>query len=155
MLYKRPMFKMGGSPTGIESLTPRVKAKTGFPGFQFLEPGLQQELLNQERARIKAEGEKGKGKQFEYKGKYEDYESLINQQRELEARKRQLEEENIKDVIKSKISDKEVIKSSAKTAGCLGKVLSYSSPRYILEEFTINLLSTDLCIGFNSPPINT
>ena len=35
----------------------------------------------EERARIKAEGEKGKGKQFEYKGKYEDYESLINQQR--------------------------------------------------------------------------
>ena len=47
MLYKRPMFKMGGSPTGIESLTPRVKAKTGFPGFQFLEPGLQQELRSQ------------------------------------------------------------------------------------------------------------
>ena len=44
----------------------------------------------EERARIKAEGEKGKGKQFEYKGKYEDYESLINKQRELDARKRQL-----------------------------------------------------------------
>ena len=54
------------------------------------------DLASQEEiARIKAEGEKGKGKQFEYKGKYEDYESLINQQRELEARKRQLEEENI------------------------------------------------------------
>ena len=47
MLYKRPMFKMGGKPTGIETLTPRVKAQTGFPGFQFLEPGLQQELRSQ------------------------------------------------------------------------------------------------------------
>ena len=33
MLYKRPMFKMGGSPTGIESLTPRVKAQNGFNSF--------------------------------------------------------------------------------------------------------------------------
>ncbi|MAL45678.1 hypothetical protein [Hyphomonas sp.] len=32
MLYKRPNFKMGGSPTGIETLTPRVNARTGF-GF--------------------------------------------------------------------------------------------------------------------------
>ena len=32
MLYKRPNFKMGGSPTGIESLTPRVKAQSGFLG---------------------------------------------------------------------------------------------------------------------------
>ena len=32
MLYKRPNFKMGGSPTGIETLTPRVKAQTGFGG---------------------------------------------------------------------------------------------------------------------------
>ena len=47
MLYKRPMFKMGGSPTGIATLTPRVNAKIGFPGFQFLEPGLQQELRSQ------------------------------------------------------------------------------------------------------------
>ena len=47
MLYKRPNFRMGGSPTGIESLTPRVNARTGFPGFQFLEPGLQQEIRSQ------------------------------------------------------------------------------------------------------------
>ena len=47
MLYKRPNFKMGGSPTGIETLTPRVNARTGFPGFQFLEPGLQQEIRSQ------------------------------------------------------------------------------------------------------------
>ena len=33
MLYKRPMFKMGGKPTGIESLTPRVKAQNGFNSF--------------------------------------------------------------------------------------------------------------------------
>ena len=47
MLYKRPMFKMGGSPTGIATLTPRVNARIGFPGFQFLEPGLQQEIRSQ------------------------------------------------------------------------------------------------------------
>lgn len=32
MLYKRPNFKMGGTPTGIETLTPRVNANTGFGG---------------------------------------------------------------------------------------------------------------------------
>ena len=37
MLYKRPNFKMGGSPTGIETLTPRVNARTGF-GFLNLSP---------------------------------------------------------------------------------------------------------------------
>ena len=47
MLYKRPNFKMGGSPTGIATLTPRVNARIGFPGFQFLEPGLQQEIRSQ------------------------------------------------------------------------------------------------------------
>jgi len=39
MLYKRPNFKMGGSPTGIETLTPRVNAKFGFPKFSFLKAG--------------------------------------------------------------------------------------------------------------------
>ena len=38
----------------------------------------------EERAKTKAEGEIGKGKQFEYKGKMEDYQRLIEQQRELE-----------------------------------------------------------------------
>jgi len=38
----------------------------------------------EERAKIKAKGEIGKGKQFEYKGKMEDYQRLIEQQRELE-----------------------------------------------------------------------
>ena len=38
MLYKRPNFKMGGSPTGIETLEPRVNAKTGFFG-KFLDTG--------------------------------------------------------------------------------------------------------------------
>ena len=46
-ILKRPMFKMGGSPTGIATLTPRVNAKIGFPGFEFLEPGLQQEIRSQ------------------------------------------------------------------------------------------------------------
>jgi len=44
MLYKRPNFKMGGSPTGIETLEPRKKFQFGTPGFSFLEPGLQREL---------------------------------------------------------------------------------------------------------------
>ena len=39
MLYKRPNFKMGGSPTGIETLEPRKKFQFGTPGFQFLEAG--------------------------------------------------------------------------------------------------------------------
>jgi len=44
MLYKRPMFKMGGSPTGIETLEPRKKFEFGTSRFSFLEPGLQREL---------------------------------------------------------------------------------------------------------------
>jgi hypothetical protein len=44
MLYKRPNFKMGGSPTGIETLEPRKKFQFGTPQFNFLEPGLQREL---------------------------------------------------------------------------------------------------------------
>jgi len=46
MNFKRPSFRRGGS-TGIGQLTPRVKAKMGFPGFEFLEPGLQNELRSQ------------------------------------------------------------------------------------------------------------
>ena len=30
MIFKRPSFKRGGKPTGIESLTPRVNARFGF-----------------------------------------------------------------------------------------------------------------------------
>ena len=47
----------------------------------------------EEQARIEAEGEMGKGKKFEYKGKYEDYESLIKQQRDLEAEQRKLQKD--------------------------------------------------------------
>ena len=43
MNFRRPSFKRGGS-TGIDQLTPRKKFKFGTPGFQFLEPGLQNEL---------------------------------------------------------------------------------------------------------------
>ena len=53
MLYKRPNFKMGGSPTGIETLEPRKKFQFGTPGFQFLEPGLQRELQIQNELRNK------------------------------------------------------------------------------------------------------
>jgi len=50
----------------------------------------------EERAKIKARGEEGKGKQFEYKGKMEDYQHLIEQQRELE--KQLQEEESIQSI---------------------------------------------------------
>lgn len=46
MNFKRPSFRRGGS-TGIGQLTPRVKANMGFPGFEFLEPGVQQEMRSQ------------------------------------------------------------------------------------------------------------
>ncbi len=35
---------MGGTPSGIETLTPRKKFQFGTPGFSYLEPGLQREL---------------------------------------------------------------------------------------------------------------
>ena len=47
----------------------------------------------EERAKIKAKGEIGKGKEFEYKGKYEDYEALIKEQRDLEAEKRKIQKD--------------------------------------------------------------
>lgn len=47
MFYKRPSLRRGGMPTGIEQLTPRIKAQMGFPGFEFLEPGVQNELRSQ------------------------------------------------------------------------------------------------------------
>ena len=53
MLYKRPNFKMGGSPTGIETLEPRKKFQFGTSGFSFLEPGLQRELQIQNELRNK------------------------------------------------------------------------------------------------------
>jgi hypothetical protein len=50
-----------------------------------------------EEARIKAKGERGKGgKEFEYKGKMEDYQRLIEQQRDLE--KQLQEEESIQSI---------------------------------------------------------
>ena len=50
----------------------------------------------EERAKIKARGEIGKGKDFEYKGKMEDYQRLIEQQRDLE--KQLQEEESIQSI---------------------------------------------------------
>ena len=48
MNFKRPSFKRGG-PTGIEQLTPRKNFQFGTPGFEFLEPGLQNELRDSYR----------------------------------------------------------------------------------------------------------
>ena len=54
-----------------------------------------EQMSDEEIARIKAKAEQGKGgKEFEYKGKYEDYKKLLDTQRNLEAQKRQLEEQN-------------------------------------------------------------
>ena len=56
---------------------------------------IMEQMSDEEIARIKAKGEQGKGgKEFEYKGKYEDYKKLLDTQRNLEAQKRQLEEQN-------------------------------------------------------------
>jgi hypothetical protein len=56
---------------------------------------IMEQMSDEEIARIKAKAEQGKGgKQFEYKGKYEDYKKLLDTQRNLEAQKRQLEEQN-------------------------------------------------------------
>jgi len=56
---------------------------------------IMEQMSDEEIARIKAKAEQGKGgKEFEYKGKYEDYQKLLEQQRNLEAQKRQLEEQN-------------------------------------------------------------
>ena len=56
---------------------------------------IMEQMSDEEIARIKAKGKQGKGgKEFEYKGKYEDYKKLLDTQRNLEAQKRQLEEQN-------------------------------------------------------------
>lgn len=43
MFYKRPRFRRGGS-TGIDSLTPRVKAQMGFPNFGLPQAPSQQQI---------------------------------------------------------------------------------------------------------------
>ena len=49
MFYKRPSLRMGGMPTGINSLTPRVQAQEGFFGNRnmFLLPSNIKNLQNQ------------------------------------------------------------------------------------------------------------
>jgi hypothetical protein len=49
MFYKRPSLRMGGMPTGIDSLTPRVQAQEGFFGNRnmFLLPSNIKNLQNQ------------------------------------------------------------------------------------------------------------
>tara|TARA_R100000315_G_C5207542_1_gene122821 strand:- start:392 stop:1096 length:705 start_codon:yes stop_codon:yes gene_type:complete len=53
-----------------------------------------EQMSKEDIARIKAKSEAGKGtKQFEYKGKYEDYQALLKTQRTLEDQKTKLEEQ--------------------------------------------------------------
>tara|TARA_R100001082_G_scaffold94347_1_gene61267 strand:- start:5080 stop:6567 length:1488 start_codon:yes stop_codon:yes gene_type:complete len=49
MFYKRPSLRMGGMPTGIDSLTPRVQAQEGFLGNRdmFFLPSNLKNLQNQ------------------------------------------------------------------------------------------------------------
>ena len=61
---------------------------------QALVGDIMEQMSDEEIAKIKAKGEQGSAKQFEYRGKYEDYKKLLDGQRNLEARKRQLEEQN-------------------------------------------------------------
>jgi len=52
---------------------------------------IMEQMSDEEIAKIKARGEQGKGgKQFEYKGKYEDYQALLTKQRELEEQQNKL-----------------------------------------------------------------
>ena len=55
---------------------------------------IMEQMSDEEIARIKAKGEQGKGgKEFEYKGKYEDYQALLTKQRELEDQQTKLQQE--------------------------------------------------------------
>ena len=61
---------------------------------QALVGDIMEQMSDEEIARIKAKSEAGKGtKQFEYKGKYEDYQALLKTQRTLEDQKTKLEEQ--------------------------------------------------------------
>ena len=42
MFYKRPSFRMGSKPTGIETLSPRVGAKEGI--FDFIKGPYQRQI---------------------------------------------------------------------------------------------------------------
>ena len=71
---------------------------------------IMEQMSDEEIARIKAKGEQGKGKQFEYKGKYDDYQALLTKQRELEDQqtKLQQEKEAMPDNIDSAIIDNQI-----------------------------------------------
>jgi hypothetical protein len=61
---------------------------------QALVGDIMEQMSKEDIARIKAKSEAGKGtKQFEYKGKYEDYQALLKTQRTLEDQKTKLEEQ--------------------------------------------------------------
>ena len=72
---------------------------------------IMEQMSDEEIARIKAKGEQGKGgKQFEYKGKYEDYQALLTTQRELEEQQNKLlkEKEAMPENIDSAIIDNQI-----------------------------------------------
>ena len=87
---------------------------------------IMEQMSDEEIARIKAKAEQGKsGKQFEYKGKYEDYSALLTEQRNLEEQRNKLIQdreampENVdKSVIDSQIEQVEKqIEDNAKLQG--------------------------------------
>ena len=76
---------------------------------------IMEQMSDEEIARIKAKGEQGKGgKEFEYKGKYEDYQALLTKQRELEEQQTKLQQE--KEAMPENV-DKSVIDSQIEQVG--------------------------------------
>jgi hypothetical protein len=76
---------------------------------------IMEQMSDEEIARIKAKGEQGKtGKQFEYKGKYEDYQALLTKQRELEDQQTKLQQD--REAMPENV-DKSVIDSQIEQVG--------------------------------------
>jgi hypothetical protein len=77
---------------------------------QALVGDIMEQMSKEDIARIKAKGEEGKGKQFEYKGKYEDYQALLTKQRELEEQQNKLlqDKEAMPENIDSTIIDNQI-----------------------------------------------
>jgi hypothetical protein len=76
---------------------------------------IMEQMSDEEIARIKAKGEQGKGgKEFEYKGKYEDYQALLTKQRELEEQQNKLQQD--REAMPENV-DKSVIDSQIEQVG--------------------------------------
>ena len=82
---------------------------------QALVGDIMEQMSDEEIAIIKAKGEQGKGgKEFEYKGKYEDYQALLTKQRELEDQQTKLQQD--REAMPENV-DKSVIDSQIEQVG--------------------------------------